>query len=302
MIGKGNDCLFPLYLPMKRTKKRLRVRCGHCINCKIHRAQEWCIRLEDESHYWREICFVTLTYNDDSLPKHVIDGHLFYEDEEIEQHPELGYIYEPTLRSDHLCLFIKRLRKQIVSKIRYYAVGEYGTRVGRPHFHLIVFGLPYVFQKTEDFLSKIWPYGFVVVRPFYPETCSYIAGYVQKKLYGKDRYLFKLPEFMRCSQHLGEQWLLDNISSFDNEHPYIVKNGFKYGIPRQWRKILVKKGRLKETSDYVAAKIQEEEYMELCKDLELKGISIQDFFSQRIKNAVYKERRKLNSRNKTGDI
>ena len=109
MIGKGDDCLFPLYLPIDGYSEKLRVRCGHCINCKIHRAREWCIRLEAESHYWRNICFVTLTYDDDNLPKHIIDGNLFYDEEEIKQHPELSYIYEPTLRLRGNLLFLGQI-------------------------------------------------------------------------------------------------------------------------------------------------------------------------------------------------
>jgi len=301
MIGKGNDCLFPLYLPIPGYSEKLRVRCSHCINCKIHRAQEWCLRLEMESKYWQDCCFVTLTYNDENLPRHIIDGHLFYTDEEIKEHPELSYIYEPTLHDKHLTLFFKRLRKQLESKIRYYAVGEYGTRFGRPHYHMIIFGLSGTVANAQ-LIAKCWNYGFVDVRHFFKETCSYIAGYVQKKLYGREKYLFKLPEFMRCSQHLGEQWLFDHINEFDNEHPYINHNGFQYGIPRQFRKILISKGKLEETSLIKTALLQKKEYVDLCNDLDMKNTTLSEFFRHRQKVAFEKEKRKLNKRNKTGDI
>jgi len=301
VIGKGNDCLTPLYLPIEGYHEKLRVRCGHCINCKIHRASEWCLRLEMEGKYWDDMCFVTLTYNDDNLPKHIIDGHLFYEDAEINEHPELSYIYEPTLASDHLRNFFKRLRKSLQSKIRYYAVGEYGTRFGRPHYHILIFGLAGTLANAS-LIARCWPFGFVDVKHAFKETAIYVSGYIQKRLYGKDEYLFKLPEFMRCSHHLGERWLMDHLGDFDDDHAYILHNGLKYGIPRTFRKKLVCLGRLSETSQIVLAQRQLEEYAELCKDLDYKGVALSEFFRNRFVIAFEKQKRKLNKRNKTGDI
>lgn len=301
MIGKGNDCLFPLYLPIENCRDKLRVRCGHCINCKAHKAREWCMRLEMESHYWSDMCFVTLTYSDEYLPRHLIDGHIYFTDEEIGKNPELALLSEPTHNPDHLTLFLKRLRKRLETPCRYFAVGEYGTRYGRSHLHILFFGIP-AGAVTQRLMEKCWTYGFVQVKPFFKETCTYIAGYVQKKLYGKEKYLFKLPEFMRCSHHLGERWLLDNISSIDDEHPYINIGGYKYGLPRQFRKILVSKGKLKEISLLATALIQKQELKTLYEDLDFKDVSYSEFWRHRIKTAVEKQKRKLNSRNKTGDI
>lgn len=86
-------------------------------------------------------------------------------------------------------------------------------------------------KSTKQLVEKCWNYGFVKVTPFFPETCMYVAQYVQKKLYGDNKDFFRLPEFMRCSQHLGEKWLYDHMKSIDDEHPYISMDGFKYGIP-----------------------------------------------------------------------
>lgn len=301
MIGVGNDCLFPLYVPIEGHHDFLRVRCGHCINCKLHRASEWSMRLEMESNYWKDICFVTLTYDDDNLPLNIVDPHLFYEDKEIEEHPELNYLVVPTLRPDHLRNFIKRVRKHIDHKIKFYAVGEYGTKFQRSHLHVMFFGLGYN-SATEQLIRDCWPFGFSKVTPFFTETCRYVARYVQKKLYGKDKYMFKLPEFMRCSQHLGEKWLDDHIDSFDDEHPFISWHGYEYGIPRQFRKILVKKGKLKETSLLQAALVQKSEYAKLARHVEMQHKTMSDYFKGRITNAVENERRVLLKRKKTGDI
>lgn len=308
MIGKGNDCLFPLYIRLNHCERAfarsnfLRVPCGHCINCRSRRAQEWCIRLECEAQYWRDISFLTLTYDDLNLPTHVVDGRLFFSDEEIRQNPDYSNFYVPTLRPDHLRNFVKRLRKRLDYKIKYYAVGEYGTKRGRSHMHLMVFGLPYVPRKTEALIQSCWNFGHVNVRPFFKETCTYIAGYVQKKLYGKDKDFFRLPEFMRCSQHIGERWLYDHISEFDDEHPFINRNGYQYGLPRQFRKILIRAGVLKENTMVDMVNRQMEEYEELEKHLTNTGISSSEFFAGRLTMAIEKEKRKTASRIKTGDI
>jgi hypothetical protein len=43
----------------------------------------------------------------------------------------------------HLQLFLKRLRKHYnVQGIKYLASGEYGGKLDRPHYHLVIFGLP----------------------------------------------------------------------------------------------------------------------------------------------------------------
>lgn len=259
------------------------------------------MRLVMESKYWKDICFVTLTYDDENLPYNIVDASLFLNEDELQEEESYGELYFPTLCPDHMRNFLKRLRKQLPFKIRYYGVGEYGSRRGRPHLHLMIFGLPFS-QETDLLIRKCWKYGFTQVRPFFEETCSYIAGYVQKKLYGKEKFWYKLPEFMRCSQHLGEQWILDHLSEFDDEHPFINWHGFQYGIPRQFRKLLIKLGRLSETSLIGTALVQKAEYTTLLNNLRTAGIDEKDFWRNRINLAKHKEARKSTKRNLTGDI
>ena len=55
---------------MKENVKQKRahlVRCGQCINCKIHRAREWTNRLVDEATQYSDISIIVLTYDNEHI-------------------------------------------------------------------------------------------------------------------------------------------------------------------------------------------------------------------------------------------
>lgn len=84
--------------------------CGHCVACKMQRSREWSFRLNCEAYYWKDACFLTLTYDNEHLPS------------------------DNSLHKEDLQKFFKRLRKDIDYPIKYYACGEYGDRFKRPHY------------------------------------------------------------------------------------------------------------------------------------------------------------------------
>lgn len=118
-------CPFPNSVPDPRAnnpKIRLTVPCGKCAVCKQNRRLEWAIRLTEEAKDYLKSSFVTLTYKEDiELPD--------------------KYKHYGNINKTHLQNFIKRLRNKTKKKIRYYAVGEYGSQTSRPHYHVIIFGL-----------------------------------------------------------------------------------------------------------------------------------------------------------------
>lgn len=96
--------------------KPISLPCGKCIGCRLEHSRKWAVRCVLEASCHAQNCFVTLTYADEHLPP---DGSLCKRD---------------------LTLFLKRLRKSRPGqKIRYFACGEYGERLRRPHYHLILF-------------------------------------------------------------------------------------------------------------------------------------------------------------------
>src|SRR5678816_1259739 len=119
------QCLTPFFIKDGNGKQVL-VPCSKCTTCKARRVSAWSFRLMQEQKKSISAHFITLTYNDTHQPI-----------------TKNGY---RSLRKRHLRSFFKRLRKAQTSKgrvpakaIKYFAVGEYGGKVGRPHYHLLLF-------------------------------------------------------------------------------------------------------------------------------------------------------------------
>lgn len=116
----STTCITPFYVNTL-LEKNIPVPCGKCPPCKARRASGWSFRLMQEEKNASSAHFITLTYDTDFVP--------------ITQN---GFM---SLRKRDIQLFFKRLRKQHSSdvQIKYYCVGEYGTRTKRPHYHIILF-------------------------------------------------------------------------------------------------------------------------------------------------------------------
>lgn len=161
------------------------------MGCRLEYARQWAMRLSHEKKLHEESCFLTLTYDDEHLPKDL------------------------SLNKRDITLFMKRLRKRYPNKrIRYFQCGEYGEKNNRPHHHVILFGhqfpdsnvlvegTEYDLKESEE-LSQLWGKGFTTVGEVTFQSCSYVARYVTKKMTGekaKDHYRGRLPEYCTMSR------------------------------------------------------------------------------------------------------
>lgn len=152
--------------------------CGQCMPCKLNRRRVWTHRIMLEATKHGQNSFVTLTYNDEHLPK--------------------GGSLAPKDTQD----WLKRLRKAVFPvRLRYYLVGEYGDDSLRPHYHVALFGLG---VDATKIVEETWGLGHVVVGTLTPESAQYVAGYVTKKLTNKDLSGRGLhPQFTRMSLKPG---------------------------------------------------------------------------------------------------
>ncbi|QXP08231.1 MAG: replication initiator protein [Arizlama microvirus] len=214
----------------------LEIPCGTCILCREEQARQTAVRITHEATCHASNSFLTMTYRDEDLPKY---GSLDYR---------------------HLETFWKRLRKQ-VGELRYYAVGEYGDKSMRPHYHACVFGHDFtensIIYREEPHrlwinlqLTKCWGLGDVKVGALTFETARYTASYVTKKLRSKQRYVrideeegeliaVAQPQ-ARMSRNLGRKWW-EQWGHQLQDHDYVVINGTEQKPPKAYDRWLLEK-------------------------------------------------------------
>lgn len=199
--------------------------CGNCIACRRERRQDYTCLQMLESLSYDDNWFITLTYDEEHLPS------------------------DRSLHREHLSQFFESLRKFCKYHgypCRYFAVGEYGDKYQRPHYHFSLFGMPLKalgltaddseFERTRQLLNgrivKIkegvfdengnrcwhspvigerWLYGNHQIYRASRYTFQYVAGYVTKKLSGLPLLDFRksgrLPPFsVQSRPSIGFSW------------------------------------------------------------------------------------------------
>lgn len=207
-------CISPITL--KKDGDSVVVPCGRCNFCLQNRRKEWSFRLQKELRVHTSAYFLTLTYHDLAVPRLVVG------DDEI-----------PVLQKQDLQKFFKRLRKRQTevspNKLKYYAVGEYGSNTLRPHYHAIVFGLH---PELIPDIGCVWTDGFVHVGKVNLDTIDYVTKYVINKYDFKE---YPVPPFSMISNGVGLDHLVQNKELYKEAD--IVRNGrgYKQKIPKYYR-------------------------------------------------------------------
>lgn len=172
-------------------------------------ASEWCFRIHSEA----ENSFVynaLLTYD---------DAHLIYKDD------------MPVLEKRHFINFMKRFRERVYrhfgARLRFFCVGEYGGKKGRPHYHVILFsdvdlhtleGACNSLDFVSCHLEESWQNGFCDVEPMLNPgaTTRYLVNYLvantDVRNYDKDTKPFR---HMSRRPAIGADWI--------SKHPQLCK-------------------------------------------------------------------------------
>lgn len=178
--------------------------CRQCVGCRLERSRQWATRLLHEAKFHENACFLTLTYDDEHIPK---NGSL--------------------IRS-HFTTFMRDLRARCdyygKGKVKAFGIGEYGDRSGRPHYHAALYG-PFgvtgddagrseeepsrsgARQFSHVDLSAVWSYGLHRFSELSFESAAYVARYLLKKVTGvfaETHYGDRIPEFQAPSKGLGK--------------------------------------------------------------------------------------------------
>lgn len=221
------------------------VPCNKCEACHKRRASQWVFRLQQELKRSSSAHFLTCTYTDTSLT-HTKDGR-----------PTLNY-------SDHQ-KFIKRLRKSCGNSqpLKYYAVGEYGEKFERPHYHYIMFNLP---DASQSNLEAIWTNGIVDIGSVTAGAMAYVTGYINKKVISS--YIkgeTRLPERSFMSKGLGQNYLTPATKSYYERKllPYLhTTSGNKIPMPRYYKEKLYNPSQLNHVNNEAKIYILENELTE----------------------------------------
>lgn len=220
------DVLRSLFLP-----------CGRCAMCRLEQARQWAVRCMHEAKLYEHSCFVTLTYDGKHLPE---DLSLRYEDFQK---------------------FMKRLRKSREG-VRFYMCGEYGSQLGRPHYHALLFNCHFPDQLyfrrtpagavyTSAELAKLWPLGNHYIGSVTFASAQYVARYCLERITGapaQDHYRAvnletgevwdRVPEFNQMSRRpgIGARWLEKFMSDVYPRGECVV-NGSLRKAPRFYDKM-----------------------------------------------------------------
>lgn len=211
-------CLTPINVKNKRMLNSdyayNTVPCGKCPACRRRRANGWIFRLLKEEKVHKFSHFVTLTYDNENLPR-----------------SPRGFA---TLRKSDCQDFFKRLRFDTGCRtIKYYLCGEYGTNHRRPHYHAIIF------DAEPAAIEKAWGLGYVHFGTVSGDSIGYTVKYLDKgKIVPEHANDDRLPEFSLMSKGLGKNYLTPQMIAHHRANlssTVTIEGGIKQAMPRYYR-------------------------------------------------------------------
>ncbi len=230
------------------------VPCKRCNGCRIQKSKEWAIRcIHEAKTHGDNNSFITLTYNNDHLPK------------------------DASLKHEHFQKFIRALRQRTGLKLRYYMCGEYGKAteknnyIARPHYHAILFGYAFPDRKNHtlrkigrnynqvyrsEILEKSWAgsdkksRGFSEIGSVTWKSCAYVARYILKKQKAESSHYaiidhssgeitgYKKPEYTHMSLKPGVGYDYFMANQMDNYDYVMIEPGKKLEVPQYYKEKL----------------------------------------------------------------
>lgn len=259
-------CLVTTTFRNRYTGETVTAPCNKCPECRARRASAWSFRLRQEEKVSTSSYFITVTYDTLEVPI-----------------TEKGRL---SLRKKDVQKFIKRIRKSHADKsndtsksIKYYAVGEYGGRTWRPHYHLILFNADIqkmvnrtdqlklresLFDGQTEVMCKQWKFGHITVGQVNPASVGYTLKYICKpkkvpEYKGDDRQ----PEFSLMSKGLGVSYLTESMIKYhladvENRMFCSVEGGVKLSMPRYYKNKLYNSEQKEKIKEFFYKKFVEE--------------------------------------------
>lgn len=257
----------------------VRLPCGKCIGCRLERSKVWAIRCAHEASLHTNNCFITLTYDNDNLPA---DGSLtkphwqqFMKNLRKRLVPKNPFSPRPPNDATDPDLIEQRVQFDLFQekhRISFYMCGEYGQdqeaaklgfdRLGRPHFHAILFNFnpitqgKLVYSKAslsnsaptkygnyreveksqtgeDQFESSVidscWGKGRARISLFSFDAAAYVARYCTKTLDAgitPDQEAKFIDHYTKYDEETGSAWLVEPEFNLMSRNPSIGKTWF----------------------------------------------------------------------------
>jgi len=141
-------------------------------------------------------------------------------------------------------------------KLAYYGISEYGDRLGRPHWHYLLFNV-----RDSNSITNAWPYGLIQIDPdVNVNNIDYVLKYMIK--HESDKKPESERELCFMSKGLGINALNDeqirHIQAPD-ANSLINSRSKRIALPRYYRKKYCSGEVRSAKSAYIAEAIQQEE-------------------------------------------
>jgi len=191
------------------------VPCGNCAFCGATKRSDWALRLHYEGRRHLVKKFVTLTY---------ADAHLRWKN-------GISQLDKRDVQNWLKLVRIRLFRSGSSVKIRYYAVGEYGSKTFRPHYHVLLFG-----DVSDDLIRSCWPHGHTHIGTVTEESVMYCLGYIVNGKGWKMRTKRERP-FALMSKGLGRSYLTPAMVEWhrSGRKNYAILDGKKRHLPRYYK-------------------------------------------------------------------
>lgn len=264
-----------------KSGEKYNVGCGVCYNCRKKRLRSWIHRLSVEEGTSVSSFFITLTYDNEQL--------------ELTEKPDNFGNYLSTLNKKTLQKFIKLLRYYENEKhkengtvgqpIKYYAVGEYGSKYHRPHYHIIIYNLHYHYHS----LSKAWDKGIIHIGEVTNESIAYTLAYVTDKSFKTFEGDPRQKPFSLQSQGIGKSYLNPQTIHYhkENEALFATHKEVKYPLSDYYKKRIWTDSQMRtNVGERVAEKLQD---VQSQKDTEF----IKKFGTERFNTYLYDQKLQL---------
>jgi len=213
-------CIAPttIYSGPRGDTSRYEVACHKCWQCRENAINDWVGRNIAETKTSKAVHAVTLTYGRD-------------------MRGEVNHERASLLTYSDVQKYLKRLRKvrrqddgsRHGYPVRYFVTGEFGSKKGRAHWHIMLYWQQWVppFVLDKNFMEQHWDHGWSYWTDPTPNAVRYNCKYIQKGMGEEDLerqghlgMSRKPPLGARYFQQLAERYVAEGLAPQSLEYSF----------------------------------------------------------------------------------